>query len=67
MTELRIWWDRIATLYREREDGRIIMVPLENPAQHSVLGAVWKGDDFDKDRHCYQRLTDAEANAKERA
>ena len=61
---LRIWFDRIATIYRERKDGRIIMVPLESPQHRFILGEVWKGDDFDRDRN-YQRLTEVEASTLE--
>ncbi len=60
---LRAWSDRIATIYREREDGRIIMIPLESPAHESLLGAAWIGDDFDKSPH-YQRISLAEADAE---
>ena len=61
---LRIWFDRIATIYRERKDGRIIMVPLESPQHRSLLGKVWKGDDFGRDRN-YQRLSGVEASTLE--
>jgi len=61
MSTDRAWFDRVATVYQEREDGRIVMIPLEAPAHTSVLGQVWKGDDFDKDRN-YVRVSAAEVD-----
>lgn len=63
-TQQRCWTDRVATVYRERADGRIEMIPIEIPTHHprTLLGILWKGDDFDNDRRCYQRIAPDEAD-----
>jgi hypothetical protein len=54
----RTWTDNLGSTYREREDGRIIM---EWNGEQTTLGAVWVGDDFDRNPQ-YRRVTSEQSD-----